>query len=216
MYVDAKTAVRIGTGTTGGFEIRVGVHQGSCLSPLLFIIVMDAVSEHIDREVPWGMLYADDLALAEQTETGMQNRFGDWQRTLECKGLKVNINKTETMVCSKVPETVTIKDAAGNTLKQTETFKYLRSTFSAQGGCEHDVRNRIKIAWQKWRELTRVLCDNKMPIQNSNQGKSLQINDQASDDVRCGSLDTDEKRGRTIGKGRDENATMDTRSVIAG
>lgn len=165
MYVDAKTAVRIGTGTTGGFEIRVGVHQGSCLSPLLFIIVMDAVSEHIGREVPWDMLYADDLALAEQTETGMQNRFGDWQRTLECKGLKVNINKTETMVCSKVPETVTIKDAAGNTLKQTETFKYLGSTFSAQGGCEHDVRNRIKIAWQKWRELTCVLCDNKMPIQ---------------------------------------------------
>src|SRR6218665_576335 len=27
------------------------------------------------------------------------------------------------------------------------------------------VRNRIKIAWQKWRELTCVLCDNKMPIQ---------------------------------------------------
>src|SRR6218665_981325 len=29
----------------------------------------------------------------------------------------------------------------------------------------HDVRNRIKIAWQKWRELTCVLCDNKMSIQ---------------------------------------------------
>src|SRR6218665_3262672 len=50
----------------------------------------------------------------------------------------------------------------------------------------------------------------------SNQGKSLQINEQASDDVWCGSLDTDKKRGRTIGKGRDENATMDTRSIIAG
>ena len=49
---------------------------------------MDAVSEHIGRKVPWDMLYADDLALEEQTETGMQNRFGDWQRTLECKGLK--------------------------------------------------------------------------------------------------------------------------------
>src|SRR6218665_2377001 len=99
------------------------------------------------------MLYADDLALAEQTETGMQNRFGDWKRTLECKGLKVNINKTET-----------IKDVAGNTLKQTETFKNLGSTFSAQGRCKHDARNRVKKAWRKWRKLTRVLCDNKMPI----------------------------------------------------
>ena len=44
------------------------------------------------------MMYADDLALAEQTdETGMHNRFDDWQRTLERKGLKVNINKTETL-----------------------------------------------------------------------------------------------------------------------
>src|SRR6218665_3254381 len=43
---------------------------------------------------------------------------------------------------------------------------------------------------------------------DSNKEKSLQINDQASDDVWCGSLDTEEKRGRTIGKGRDENATM--------
>src|SRR6218665_1274909 len=58
--------------------------------------------------------------------------------------IKVNINKTEIMVCSKDPERVTIKDAAGNTLKQTETFKYLGSTFSAQGGCKQDVRNRIR------------------------------------------------------------------------
>ena len=55
-----------------------------------------------------------------------------------------------------------------------------------------------------------------LPYLDSNQGKSVQINDQASNDVWCGSLDTDEKRGRTIGKGRDENATMDTRSIIAG
>ena len=78
----------------------------------------------------------------------MQNRFDDWQKTLESKGLKVNIKKTETMVCFKVAETVTIRDTAGNTLKQTETFKYLGSVLSAQGGCELDVRSRIKVAWQ--------------------------------------------------------------------
>src|SRR6218665_3201792 len=47
------------------------------------------------------------------------------------------------------------------------------------------------------------VCAVRQQNADANQGKSLQINDQASDDVRCGSLDTDEKRGRTIGKGRD-------------
>jgi len=45
MYDAAMTTVRSGQGKTSAFEIKVGVHQGSCFSPLLFIIVMDAVSE---------------------------------------------------------------------------------------------------------------------------------------------------------------------------
>jgi len=43
------------------FEIKVGVHRGSCISRLLFIIVMDAVRDHVRQDVPWDMLYADDL-----------------------------------------------------------------------------------------------------------------------------------------------------------
>jgi len=35
---------------------NTGVHQGSCLSPLPFIIVMDAVSEYVQHDVPWDML----------------------------------------------------------------------------------------------------------------------------------------------------------------
>jgi len=43
-YDGATTTVRTGKGNTIAFEICVGVHQGSCLSPLLFIIVMGAIS----------------------------------------------------------------------------------------------------------------------------------------------------------------------------
>jgi hypothetical protein len=164
MYDEARTAVRSGAGCTAGFEIRVGVHQGSCLSPLLFIIVMDAISEAARREVPWDMLYADDLILAEDSASNLQIRFSGWQRALESKGLKVNANKTETMVCSKEDESVAITDSKGNILKQVETFKYLGSTVNAKGGCEEDVKNRIKAAWQKWKDLSGVVCDRKMPV----------------------------------------------------
>ena len=42
MYANARS--RVGDGYSEEFEVKVGVHQGSILSPLLFIIVLEALS----------------------------------------------------------------------------------------------------------------------------------------------------------------------------
>ena len=39
MYKDVRSRVRVGDGYIEEFDVGVGVHQGSVLSPLLFIIV---------------------------------------------------------------------------------------------------------------------------------------------------------------------------------
>ena len=44
MYANARSRVRVGEGFSKEFEVKVGVHQGSVLSPLLFIIVLEALS----------------------------------------------------------------------------------------------------------------------------------------------------------------------------
>jgi len=44
MYAGAKTVVRTVYSNSSGFEVKVGMHQGSALSPLLFVIVMEAIS----------------------------------------------------------------------------------------------------------------------------------------------------------------------------
>ena len=36
----AKTVVRTVYGNSKGFEVKVGMHQGSSLSPLLFVIIV--------------------------------------------------------------------------------------------------------------------------------------------------------------------------------
>ena len=44
MYANARSRVRVGEGYSEEFKVKVGVHQGSVLSPLLFIIVLEALS----------------------------------------------------------------------------------------------------------------------------------------------------------------------------
>jgi len=78
----------------------------------------------------------------------LQERFGEWQEALERKGLKVNADKTETMVCARTAESLQITDKNGKALKQVENFKYLGSVIHAQGGNEEDITARIAAAWK--------------------------------------------------------------------
>jgi len=40
----------------------------SALSPLLFVIVMEAISTEFTVALPWELLYADDFAVIAETE----------------------------------------------------------------------------------------------------------------------------------------------------
>ena len=55
--------VKLSVRVSQGFGVKVGVHQGSVLSPLLFIIVMEALSRKFRGGLPMELLYADDLVL---------------------------------------------------------------------------------------------------------------------------------------------------------
>ena len=42
---DCKTAVSVDGKLSSSFSVKAGIHQGSALSPLLFIMVMDVLTE---------------------------------------------------------------------------------------------------------------------------------------------------------------------------
>jgi len=63
MYTGAKTVVRTVYGNSNCFGVKVGMHQGSTLSPLLFVIVIEALSREFRVTLPWELLYADDLVV---------------------------------------------------------------------------------------------------------------------------------------------------------
>ena len=45
LYKGCKTAVLVDEELSSSFSVKVGVHQGSALSPLLFIMVMNVLTE---------------------------------------------------------------------------------------------------------------------------------------------------------------------------
>ena len=57
MYIGAKTVVRTVYGNSKGFEVKVGIHQGSALSSLLFVIVTEAISREYRFALPWELLW---------------------------------------------------------------------------------------------------------------------------------------------------------------
>ena len=99
MYEDASTTVRVNGRESKAFSVRVGVHQGSVLSPLLFIIVLEALSREFREGLPMELLYADDLVLVAETEELLMEKLRKWKKGMELKGLRVNIGKTKVMRC---------------------------------------------------------------------------------------------------------------------
>ena len=99
MYSNARSRVRVGEEYSEEFEVKVGVHQGSVLSPLLFIIVLEALSREFRSEVPREDLYADDLDIIAESLEEFVRRLLTWKEAMEEKGLRVNAGKTMIMIC---------------------------------------------------------------------------------------------------------------------
>ena len=111
-----------------------------------------------------GLMFVDDIVIVAESEEELQERVVQWQGNLENKGLRVNSKKTEVMVSRKLEKKVQIKDRNSIELKQVEEFRYLGAVIQENGGCSKTVRARSGEAWQKWRELTCIVCNKRMPL----------------------------------------------------
>ncbi|MEL7196585.1 MAG: reverse transcriptase family protein, partial [Bacteroidota bacterium] len=164
MYKNVYTKVRSSVGETGGFEVEVGLHQGSALSPFLFNIVMDVMTRDVREPVPWCILYADDIALCAETREDLEEKVERWRAALEERGMRISRSKTEYMCANIDGEVLGSIQLAGEELKRVNKFKYLGSIVEVDGNMEHEVKHRIQAGWNNWRAASGVLCDRKVPL----------------------------------------------------
>ena len=97
MYANAQSHVR--EGYNEEFEVKVSVHQGSVLSTLLFIIVLEALSHEFRSGIPWEDFYVNDLVIIPESLEECVRRLLTWKDVMEEKALRVNAGKTKIMIC---------------------------------------------------------------------------------------------------------------------
>uniref|UniRef100_A0A8I6Z2Z9 Reverse transcriptase domain-containing protein n=1 Tax=Hordeum vulgare subsp. vulgare TaxID=112509 RepID=A0A8I6Z2Z9_HORVV len=165
MYDNVVTSVRTSDGDTDDFLIRIGLHQGSALSPYLFDLVMDEVTRDIQGDIPWCMLFADDVVLVDDSRTGVNRKLELWRQTLESKGFRLSRTKTKYMRCSFSATRHEDGEVSlgGLVVPERDMFRYLGSMLHKDGDIDEDVGHRIKAGWMKWRQASGVLCDKRVP-----------------------------------------------------
>ena len=97
LYKGCETAVSVDVELSSSFSVKIGVHHGSGLSPLLFIMVMDVLTKDVKDGSLMKLLYVDDLVLSRESLSEVMDKNGRWKNAVEGRGLRVNVDKTKGM-----------------------------------------------------------------------------------------------------------------------
>ena len=128
MYTGCETVVRCAAGLTEPFNVKVGLRQGSALSPLLCAIVMGHLTGEVRSEAPWSIMFAADIMLVRKIREEIKQDWERWRNSLERTGMKVSRTKREYFCANEQEMRFPTVTMGGGEVPKVEEFKYLDST----------------------------------------------------------------------------------------
>jgi hypothetical protein len=60
---------------------------------------MDEITNDIQGDISWCMLFADDVVLIDESRIGVKHKLELWRQHLESKGFRLSRIKTEYVRC---------------------------------------------------------------------------------------------------------------------
>ncbi|KAG7307745.1 hypothetical protein JYU34_006321 [Plutella xylostella] len=134
---------------------NIGVKQGCMLSPLLFIMITEVILDMLEQNGKGGLdwsdgtsleylAFADDLCLFSENSADMQRKLNDLVNLGNRVGMHVNREKTKSMrvmTADRTPFKIN-----GQPIEDVDTFTYLGSKITPNGGTDEDIGNRINKA----------------------------------------------------------------------
>ena len=109
-YTDCQSSVRLGRHESHSYTMERGVRQGSILSPLLFLLVMDpllrqlqssSVGTSINNMYAGGYIHADDIRTLAGNVTSLESQISTVERFTADNFLTLNASKCEIIVFRK-------------------------------------------------------------------------------------------------------------------
>ena len=145
LYLNDKCCVKVGNKITDVFEVNQEVKQGCILSPLLFNIFLSDIVPLFSKtecsplqlgntETIGCILWADDLVVLSETEDGMQNILDNLSSYTEKNGMKINFDKTKSMIFNKSGRHLRRSFRVGKEIiHTTNSYKYLGFVLTPSG-----------------------------------------------------------------------------------
>ncbi len=99
MFHMVQTRVKTAWAHTSSFPVTVGVHQGSALSPYIFLLLMNDLMQGVEAQASQCMTFDDDVAQKGETWEELQHNLGQHQQALKPNGHRISREKTENMAC---------------------------------------------------------------------------------------------------------------------
>ena len=171
-YNEGRACVRVGQKVSDSFEVKIGLRQGCVMSPWLFNMFMDGVVREVYVRANQAgvrmnvagvdlvlsqLLFADDTALVAESEDQLQCLVREFGRVCDRRKLKVNVDKSKVMKIGEDTEPVVIDIMLnGERMEVVNSFKYLGSCFSNEGGVKEDVSMRVREGMKTFGAMKRV------------------------------------------------------------